>query len=144
MDYKKLSKNELIALVKSIESILNGITTHQQEQSIFNISVTNVAEAKSDLENLIGTIPFLLLNQNIFERNQDIANFAQSLGIHIPSPEKKKREDMIGRIVSAIASFDEKKIIELNKALKLNKKSVKNDKSNFFKDWEIAIKEMAL
>src|SRR5690606_17885642 len=89
---------------------------------------------QNDLEALIGTIPFLLLNQDVFEKNQDIAEFAKRLNIIIPSPEKKKREDIIGRIVSSIAKFDGRKIRELNLAIKAVKNSdMKKGKSNFFK-----------
>jgi len=152
MEYKNLSKKELVKLFKDIESLLNGDLLPQNNSAINNTSnqennllTDNNYEQRNDLENLIGTIPFLLLNQKIFEKNQDIADFAENLGIHIPSPEKKKREDMIGRVVSAIARFDNKMIADLNVAIKsLKKTDIKKGKFNFFRDWEIAIKQMKL
>ncbi len=151
MEYKNLSKKELVKLFKDIESLLNGSLLPQIDSAINKHSsqennlLTDNYDQRNDLENLIGTIPFLLLNQKIFEKNQDIADFAENLGIHIPSPEKKKREDMIGRVVSAIARFDNKMIADLNIAIKsLKKTDIKKGKFNFFRDWEIAIKQMKL
>lgn len=138
MDYSSLSKKDLIDILESIKKALENESTNQ--------ATTNSSQGtQTDLENLIGTIPFLLLNQQIFEKNQDIAEFAKKLNISIPSPEKKKREDIIGRIVSSIAKFDARKITELNFAIRALKKSdMKKGKSNFFKDWENAIKEMKI
>lgn len=136
MKYNNLSKKELLLIVQNMQKILNR-EVHEEEQI--------EEQPQNELENLIGTIPFFLLNKDIFEKNQDIADFAKEINIIIPSPEKKKREDMIGRIISAIAGFDKKKLSNLNKAINaLKKTDVKKGKSNFFKDWEDAIKIMKL
>lgn len=140
MNTSKLSRKELIEIIERIKKVLENAWI-LQEETLFE----NSKNRQNDLEDLIGTIPFLLLNQQIFEKNQDIADFANKLNIKIPSPEKKKKEDIIGRIVSAIAKFDRRKIYELNIAIKSLKKSdVKKGKSNFFKDWEDAIKQMKI
>lgn len=141
-DFNNLSKKELLEILERLKGILEG---NVEKQSSLPFSNSNSESTTNDLETLIGTIPFLLLNQQIFEKNQDIADFANRLNIQIPSPEKKKREDIIGRIVSSIASFDDKKIAELNYAIKALKKiDIKKGKSNFFKDWEKAIKQIKL
>ena len=138
MDYNSLTKKDLIDIVENARRVLNN------ESSTENLTTLSQG-TQNDLESLIGTIPFLLLNQQIFEKNQDIAEFAKKLSISIPSPEKKKREDIIGRIVSSIAKFDTRRITELNLAIRSLKKSdIKKGKSNFFKDWENAIKEMKI
>lgn len=140
MDYNSLSKKDLVEILESIRKTLEEQTP--QKEIPFSDTPTN---QQSDLESLIGTIPFLMQNKQIFEKNQDIADFARKLNIDIPSPEKKKREDIIGRIIFAIASFDSRKISELNFAIRALKKSdIKKGKSNFFKDWENAIKQMKL
>lgn len=140
MNINNLSRKELIEILENFKRVLDGESISQS-----NNITENSSGQQSDLENLIGTIPFLLLNQQIFEKNQDIAEFAKKLDISIPSPEKKKREDIIGRIVSAIARFDNKKITDLYIAIKALKKSdIKRGKSNFFRDWENAIKQMKL
>ena len=140
MDYNNLSKKNLVELLEFIRKTLEW-KAPQNEISFSDVSTNQ----QSDLESLIGTIPFLMQNKQIFEKNQDIADFAKNLNIYIPSPEKKKREDIIGRIIFAIANFDSRKISELNFAIKALKKSdIKKGKSNFFKDWENAIKQMKL
>lgn len=140
MDYNNLSKNKLVEILESLKKVLDGEVS--QKNTLFSESTTN---QQNDLESLIGTIPFLLHNKQIFEKNQDIADFAKKLDIYIPSPEKKKREDIIGRIVSAIANFDNRKVHDLNLAIKaLKKYDIKKGKSNFFKDWENAIKQMKI
>lgn len=139
-DYNNLSKKELVDLLENLKRILDGNIEKQG-----SLPFSNSDSSTTDLENLIGTIPFLLLNQQLFEKNQDIADFANKLNIQIPSPEKKKREDIIGRVVSAIAGFDSKKIAELNYAIKsLKKIDIRKGKTNFFKDWENVIKQMKL
>lgn len=140
MNYNNLSKKDLVEIIESIKRTLEGQA--QQKDIPFSDTATN---QQNDLESLIGTIPFLMQNKQIFEKNQDIADFAQKLNINIPSPEKKKREDIIGRIIFAIASFDSRKISELNFAIKALKSSdIKKGKSNFFKDWENAIKQIKM
>jgi hypothetical protein len=140
MNYKNLSKAELVEILENLKLVLEGQTV--QKSDLF--SDTSISQ-QNDLEVLIGTIPFLLSNKKIFEKNQDIAEFAKKLNIDIPSPEKKKREDIIGRIVSAITNFDNRMVAELNIAIKAIKKSdINKGKSNFFKDWENAIKQMKI
>jgi len=129
---------DLAKTIQELERILRKLKKSQRMLADEGVS------EKTNLENLIGTIPFLLLNQSYFEKNQDIAVFARSLGIHIPSPEKKKREDMIGRIVSAIATFDNRMIDRLNDAITTIKRSGFRGKSSFFLEWEKAIRQMNL
>lgn len=138
MELNKLTRKELLELVSNINSIIQGDTgTNKMKNKISN--------KKENLENLIGTIPSFLLNIEIFEKNQDIADFAKKLDVFIPSPEKKNREDIIGRIVSAISKFDNRKISDLSIAVQEMKKSdLKKGKNNFFLDWENAISQMNL
>ncbi len=140
MDYNKLSKSELVEVLTKISSFLEG------DGELVPKKNRELKESRQDaLENLIGTIPSFLLNSDIFEKNQDIADFAKRLGIVIPSPEKKKREDIIGRIVSAVAKFNKQKISDLSIAVEeLKKTDLKKGKSNFFLDWENAINQMKL
>lgn len=142
LNLEKLSKKELTDILNKIITIVIAEDSGLNEKR--NLRVHAHWDVNSDLESLIGTIPFLLLNEKIFEKNQDIAEFAKKLDIYIPSPEKKKREDIIGRIVSAIARFDNIRIHELNRAVKSLNQQPRKDKSNFFKDWEEAIMQIKL
>jgi hypothetical protein len=140
MDHTKLSKKELVAIIDNIKKVIEGIDINNSSR--FEKQQTE----ENPLENLIGTIPFLLTNKDIFEKNQDIADFAKRLDIFIPSAEKKKREDIIGRVILAISNFDKNKVEDLNMAIRSLKVSgpIKSDKSNFFKDWEIMIKQIKI
>jgi len=131
MDINKYTKKELIDIVKGIENLIQKKETKSTK--------------KKDLESLVGSLPFLLLNDNLFQKNLDVANFGEKIGINIPSPEKKKKEDIIGRIISAISKFDKKKIEDLNTIIdELKKKPKEISKNNFFNDWEEAIKKINL
>ena len=137
MELNKLTRKDLLELVSKIDSIIHGNIDDNGK------SRNKGLNKKENLENLIGTIPSFLLNTDIFEKNQDIAEFARKLDIFIPSAEKKNREDIIGRIVSAIAKFDNRKISDLTIAVQEMKKSdMKKGKNNFFQDWENAINQM--
>ena len=134
MNLEKYTKQELVSLIEEISSIIGKVNTIQKSSG-----------RKDDLEELIGSLPFLLLNEKIFEKNLDIARFAEKLGIDIPSPEKKKKEDIIGRVISAVSKFNKNKISELNIIIgELNHTKKSNSKNNFFMDWEDAIKDINL
>ncbi|MCR8561215.1 hypothetical protein KXD93_26415 [Mucilaginibacter sp. BJC16-A38] len=141
MDYSKLSKKDLVAIIDNVRKVLDGL----QSNDIVNYDEKKQSD-DNPLESLIGTIPFLLTNKDLFEKNQDIADFATRLDIFIPSAEKKKREDIIGRVILAISNFDKNKIEDLNIAIKSIKgsDSTKSDKSNFFKDWELMIRKIKI
>lgn len=136
MNLEKYTKQELVSLIEEISSIIGKVNQIQNQKS---------SGRKDDLEELIGSLPFLLLNEKIFEKNLDIARFAEKLGIDIPSPEKKKKEDIIGRIISSVSKFNKSKISELNFIISdLNHIKKSNSKNNFFIDWEDAIKDINL
>lgn len=149
MELERLSKEELIKLINNIKNILE--ISNDSKKLELNIR-SNRRNQKSDLESLIGSIPFILLNTNLLEKNQDVVDFAKRLDIIIPSPEKKNREDIIGRVISAISNFDTEKIRELNNItnnlLKISKgKKIHNSKelkSSFFNEWDAAIKQMKI
>lgn len=141
MDYTKLSKKNLVDILENVVEVLEGVNSSK------NNPIEQYKQIEDNpLESLIGTIPFLLTNKALFEKNQDIADFAKRLDIYIPTPEKKKREDIIGRIIFAILDFDRYRIAELNSAIKSIKGTVdsKKDKSNFFKEWENVIKNIKI
>lgn len=155
MDINNLSRKEALDLIKTLKTILEGnliVSNNSRNAKIIDIENRNIdyyfpnSSKSNNLESLIGTIPSLLLNKEIFEKNQDIAEFAKKLDIFIPSPEKKKREDIIGRVVSAISEFDPARLSDINRAIRLVTKSNvnKSNKSSFFKDWENVIKDINL
>ena len=135
MSLEKYTKQELISIIEEVSFLLEKIKYPTKKNR----------GHKDDLEELIGSLPFLLLNESIFEKNLDIARFAEKLGIKIPSPEKKKKEDIIGRVIASVAKFNSNKITELNLIIgELNQTQKSSNKNNFFTDWEDAIKNINL
>ncbi len=140
-----------------IYTILDILDVFQRSNQIFKNDAININDAKSELfslinENnknsknniheLIGTIPSILIDKSKFPSNGDIVKFAEkTLHISVPSWEKKKREEIIGRIVYVIA---EKKPSDLNKfiepweefnSLQTNDIKKTKDKTNFVETW---------
>lgn len=145
--FEKLPKEELIELLESlyemIQSTRNSPTVLGSRYYAPNFRFPT--RTSKNLKTLIGTIPFLLMDEKIFEKNQDIANFANTLNIKIPWPEKKKKEDIIGRIIVSISKFDDFKLNELNNLItKLTSRKTYDSKASFFADWDNAIKNMRL
>lgn len=74
----------------------------------------NLQPKKDDIKGfLVGYLPRILLDKELFVKNKDIDDFARSLGIEINRPEKRSREEMIGIIVCDV---HEKNLSELEKA----------------------------
>ncbi|MCL2291189.1 MAG: hypothetical protein FWC34_10915 [Bacteroidetes bacterium] len=135
MNIDKYTRQELISIIEEIEQIF------KRRQNIPSKNNSN----KEELEELIGSLPFLFLNEKIFEKNLDISRFAEKIGVSIPSPEKKKKEDIIGRVIVAVSKFNKNKIKELNSIINnLKKNKKKSTKNNFFNEWEEAIKNINL
>lgn len=157
MDSNKISQKELLTLLAKVSKQIDALKSKYQEEYInqdkfYSNPPYNTYSNKSVypssykyLQKLIGTIPILLLDERIFERNQEIADFASKLGIKIPSPEKKKREDIIGRIIVAISKFDRNKLYELDKIIfQLIVTAKPGNKNSFFANWDKAIKKMKI
>lgn len=133
-------------LRKLIEKILNEIAS-MEKPSKRGLSNKHYSMQGNEIENLIGSIPFILLDKNVFAKNMDVVEFAEKIGIHIAYGEKKKLSEIVGRIIEAIAEFPPSKISQLNIAiskLKTTSKSKKKDKASFFKEWDNVIKNIEL
>mgnify|MGYP000238683034 FL=1 len=93
---------------------------------------------------IIGGLPKLLLSKKYFPTNSDIDRFARKyLKMDIPSPEKKSREELIGRVISKIAGLKKEDLKSFNTALNavLNKAD-SGRLGNFFLEWDKAIKNI--
>lgn len=136
---------------QDIRSLIREIVTEVIVQSSKEVKASRGKISKSTtkndkLESLIGTIPFILLNKSIFQKNQDIADFAFKIGVDIPQAHKKKIDDLIGRVITSIAEFSPTKIKKLNQAILELKKSNREttNKETFFEEWDKAISNMKL
>jgi ribosomal protein S10 len=106
----------------------------------------NYINLSNDVESLIGSIPFILLDKTIFKKNMDVVEFANKIGIDIQSGEKKKLDEIVGRIIVAIKEFPPEQVKSLNQAIaQVKTKSLdspKKDKKSFFEEWDKVIKNM--
>ena len=67
---------------------------------------------------LIGTLPRLLLDRDLFPANEDIVDFAAiALRLEMTRSEKRARHEIIGKIVCETDTLDEQQLTDLVKAL---------------------------
>jgi hypothetical protein len=148
MNMENISKEELRLLIKEVIVELNA----EKKQSKKNISSKHYSNQSislhhnDEVENLIGSIPFILLDKSIFQKNLDVVEFASKIGIDIQSGEKKKLDEIVGRVIVAIKEFPPIQIARLNQAiLQLKDKQTnvgKKNKKSFFEAWDTVIKNL--
>lgn len=84
----------------------------------------------TDEYNLIGILPSLLKDREIFQTNSQLVQFANEvLVLNIPSWEKKSRNEIIGLIVCEVEDVNKERLKTLNKWTQNifnNKNEVKN------------------
>lgn len=69
---------------------------------------------------LIGTLPRLLLDRDLFPSNEDITDFAEvALRLEMTRTEKRARHEIIGKIVCETDNLDERQLTDLVRALEL-------------------------
>lgn len=139
---ENISKQELRTIIR--EMILEILADKKPVKK--KISSKHYSSQSNEIENLIGSIPFILLDKTIFQKNLDVVEFASKIGIEIISGEKKKIDEIVGRIIVAIKEFPPLKILQLNQAIvQLKAKtaiSQRKDKISFFEEWDKVIKNM--
>lgn len=145
---ENISKEELRKMIKEIINELNT-TKKPARKNISSKHYSNqstYSHQSDEVENLIGSIPFILLDKSIFQKNLDVVEFASKIGIDIQFGEKKKLDEIVGRVIVAIKEFPPTQIAQLNQAiLQLKSKSPmtsKKDKKSFFEEWDKVIKNI--
>jgi hypothetical protein len=80
-----------------------------------NSKLYNIYRIQNDEQNLlIGILPRLLQDKYLFEKNTDLASFAEEvLSVKVTRSEKRSRYEIIGMIVSEVAFMKESKIYDL-------------------------------
>jgi len=144
MNIDNITKDELRILIRDIvRETLAGKKATKKKITSRHYSQQNKS---NDVENLIGSIPFILLDKKVFQKNMDVVEFAERIGIIISSGEKKKLSEIVGRIIEAIMELPANKIAMLNQVISQLKTSMvsKKDKSSFFQEWDRVIKNMKL
>lgn len=145
---ENISKDELRKMIREIIAELN-IEKKPVKKSISSKHYSNqinYINQTDEVENLIGSIPFILLDKSIFQKNMDVVEFASKIGIDIQGGEKKKLDEIVGRVIVAIKEFPPSKIATLNQAILQLKarpsNTGKKDKKSFFEAWDKVIKNM--
>lgn len=161
---KKVTQKELKQLVNFLEefswiskkfSRSNFIDVIEQAYDKGrDLNEININPKKDDMKGfLVGYLPRILLDKELFLKNKDIDDFARTLGIEISRPEKRSREEMIGIIVCDV---HDKSISELEKAYsvidsmssnplilnKIKEKKTLSNSQNEAYDWNDVIKDI--
>lgn len=99
---------------------------------------------------LVGVLPRILVDSELFATNDDIAEFASSvMGVLIPRFHKKSRYELIGHIVCQTDALNDTKLRNLAKALDLlvskgesmRQLILQRRKANF--DWNDVVQSLA-
>lgn len=99
---------------------------------------------------LIGVLPRLFEDRKIFEKNEDIATFAEEiLKVPISRPDKRSRYELIGLIVCKCNAFDDSTLQALVESLskitgnsdKINQMA--KEKSNVGFSWNETVRKLA-
>lgn len=121
----KVSKKELNELVNLMEefswvikkyknvdfrNVQSNLLNIINEEDFYNSNLTSFRRYKDKDSNknyLIGVLPKFFQDKELFEKNLDLAEFAECLGIYLNNPEKKSRYEIIGTMLCSISEMDE-------------------------------------
>ncbi|MGF1727709.1 hypothetical protein [Photobacterium nomapromontoriensis] len=126
------------------------IETATNEQSDAKDAVGNYESKNPNKHFLVGVLPALFLDSDLFKRNQDIADFSKSvLGIELIRFSRSSRADVIGRVICSTVELDDEKLDVLVRALAVlagnkerTKQILRNKDDNDF-NWNIVINELS-
>jgi len=108
----------------------------------YDLSLAESSKDK-DKQQLIGILPYVLLDKKYFPTNNLLVIFAKkNLQINIRNPEKKSRDELLGSIIVQVVKKDPKQIRMFSNALKRIIGKEKSGKvEDFFWEWDKIIKE---
>lgn len=110
VDLKTASK-EFEGFVKSAESV--------SKASIASSALQEFAPSNPNKMILVGVLPGMFTDENLFSSNEDIADFAEKvLGVKIPRWDKKSKFELIGHITCNTSIADDDKLRQIATALK--------------------------
>lgn len=105
--------------LKSAINTLNFIVMDSKSQ-VHSVVAKTYQSIDPNKHFLIGTLPRLLLDRDLFPSNEEITKFAEeTLNFKIAQAEKRSRHEIIGKIVCETDKLDEKQLTYLVKALEL-------------------------
>lgn len=133
--------NAVNQINKSDIELLEKLLSHTNVESFEKIPLK---ELNKDKKELIGKLPFILMETKYFNSNQEIVSFAEKININIPTNwEKRSKEEIIGRIVVSVSKFEPNKLEKLNRILnEILGRVEQGVVSDFFLEWDRVIKKM--
>jgi hypothetical protein len=148
-DNSKLA--ELIEVILNMDRSqllrLRNILAHSTPQTqLTNNNVHSLLKEGSkdkDKQQLVGMLPYVLLDKKYFPTNDLLALFAKNnLKITIRHYEKRSRNEILGTIIAEVVEKEPEQIALFIKALnKILGKDKKGEVSNFFLEWDRVIRE---
>jgi hypothetical protein len=98
---------------------LLSVLAQEQHEAESNIAKTYQSEDPNK-HFLIGVLPRLFQDRNLFPQNEDIVDFAASaLRLNMSRSEKRSRYEIIGKVICETDSLDEQQLTDLVKALEV-------------------------
>jgi hypothetical protein len=112
---QRIRPDQLRDVISSIDYLLNDSNLQ------VNSSVAKTYQSPDPNKRfLIGALPRLLLDRELFPSNEDIADFAEAaLCLDMTRSKKVSRHDIIGKIVCETDTLDEQQLTDLVRALEL-------------------------
>ena len=145
-----LLKGGRLELLKQAAGALRDYKEDIVPGGIFEGARVSTKEKDANKRYLIGALPFLFEDKELFPKNADIADFAKStLGLNIRTVDKRGRYELIGIIAVETVYLNEDKLDALVRALaKLTGESaaiddIKNKKKIEGISWSETIKALS-
>lgn len=135
-DILKIDRNQL----RELRNMLVHMTSNQ---SIILTPKKSKKPPNKEIVELVGTLPFVLLDKKYFPDNKSLVTFAEKhLNIKATSAPSRGRNEIIGTIIAKISEKNKKDISDFATALnKILGKQEKGDIKNFFTEWSRVISE---
>ena len=151
-----MTENEILQLLNKIENLIWSFEDEKKqiEKNIKRIrnelsTTTESNNKKNSKRSMIGFLPSLLQDKDLFKSNQDIIDFStEVLSIPITAARKRSRNELIGLIVCEVELSDTKKLHFVNQFLTniVDDTSIyqviKNAKNNDNVSWAELIRNM--
>ena len=152
------TKNNLIKTANFIEEFAwflkskKNINLEETANLLRDISINQSKESNSlntNVNELVGVLPFLFQDKELFKYNKDIVDFAEDLfNITISRQNKRTRYELIGLIVTEVTTLNKEKLNKLIKALSLitndtsTLKEIRKAKKDINFSWNLAISNL--
>ncbi|GKQ11081.1 TPA: hypothetical protein ACTW52_000034 [Klebsiella quasipneumoniae subsp. similipneumoniae] len=96
--YKNIDAKKLIDYINNVENSKKEESFYSKYRYDSKLRNNSVKEKSF----LIGALPALLMDRELFIKNKDLSDFAALIGIEVKFPEKRSRDEIIGTIICSI------------------------------------------